>query len=261
MRILKLLKQLSNDFSSIPSEAKNFPGFYLSNFFKLLLDRKIKTIGYIWHFFFRNKVYDEKLLRVGNYKIFPNNISKDSIIYSCGIAKDISFDEAISKKFNCDVFMFDPTEESKKFMATVENPKLKFFNIGIWKFNGDIKFYYHAKNSNLSATNLLKSENFFTLPCKSIDKLMTEHNQNRIDVLKMDIEGASFDILNDLFDKSIYPIQIVAELERPFFIFNSNIYDLYLYLYKRRKLHKRLKILGYEVVELDANEFLAIKNN
>jgi len=71
-----------------------------------------------------------------------NTEFKDSIIYSCGIAKDISFDEEISKKFNCDVFMFDPTEESKKFMISVENPRLKFFNIGIWKYNGNIKFYY-----------------------------------------------------------------------------------------------------------------------
>ena len=45
---------------------------------------------------------------------------------------------------------------------------------------------------------------------------MNEHNHKLIDVLKMDIEGASFEILNDLLDKKIYPKQIIVELERPF---------------------------------------------
>ena len=46
---------------------------------------------------------------------------------------------------------------------------------------------------------------------------MKEYNQSTIDILKMDIEGASFEILNDLLDKNIYPNQIVVELEKTFF--------------------------------------------
>jgi FkbM family methyltransferase len=259
MSILKLLKQLYKDYSVIPNEARNFSGFYLGNFFKLTIDKTIKTIGYIWHFFFRNRKYDEKLVVVGNYKVLPNNMSKNSVIYSCGIAENIRFDEAISNKFGCDVFMFDPTKQSLKFMNSINNPKLKFFNIGIWKFDGNIKFYQHKENINLSVTNLFNTEKHFTLPCKSIDTLMKEYNQSTIDILKMDIEGASFEILNDLLDKNIYPIQIVVELERPFFIFGASLYELFSYLNKRRKLHYRLKNAGYDLVELDANELLAIK--
>ena len=261
MRIFKLCKQLYQDYSIIHHEAKNFPGTYLNNFFKITIDKTIKTIGYIWHYLFRNKKYDDKLVTLGNYKLLAKNISLNSIIYSCGIAEDISFDEAISDKFGCDVFMFDPTKESLKFMETINNPKLKFFNIGIWKRDGNIKFFYHAENSNLSVTNIFHSENHFTLPCKTIATLMKEHQQTIIDVLKMDIEGASFDILNDLLDKKTYPMQIVVELERPFFIFNSSFKELFSYLIKRRKLHNRLKNIGYDLVELDTNELLAIKKD
>jgi FkbM family methyltransferase len=261
MRILNLFRQLHQDYSSIHKEARNFPGSYLNNFFKITMDKTIKTIGYIWHYLFRNKKYDDKLVALGNYKLLTNSISLNSIIYSCGIAEDISFDEAISNKFGCDVFMFDPTKESLNFMNSINNPKLKFFNIGIWKRDGNIKFFYHAKNSNLSATNIFNSEMHFILPCKSIATLMKEYQQTKIDVLKMDIEGASFDILDDLLDKNIYPMQIVVELERPFFIFNSSFKELFSYLIKRRKLHNRLKNIGYDLVELDANELLAIKKN
>ncbi len=259
MRILKLFKQLYYDYSSIHREAKKFPGFYVSNFLKLIIDKTVKTIGYIWHYLFRNKKYDKDLIDVGNYKIYPNNISENSIVYSCGIAEDVSFDEEISSKFGCTVFMFDPTKQSLKFMNKNNNPKLKFFNIGIWKYDGNIKFYHHEKNSNLSVTNIFHSENYFNLPCKSIHSLMKEHKQNKIDVLKMDIEGAAFEILNDLLDKNICPKQIVVELERSFFIFNSTFIELFSYLNQRKKLHDRLRKRGYEIVELDANELLAIK--
>ena len=261
MRITNLLKQIYNDFGLIFKEAKNFPGSYLYNFIKLFFDKIIKTIGYIWHYFFRNKKYDDKIIKVGNYKLYPDKISKKSVVYSCGIAEDISFDEAITKKFGCDVFMFDPTSQSLKFMNTIHNPKLKFFNLGIWKYDGNIKFYYHESNVNLSATNILNAKKYFTLPCKSISSLMKDNEHNTIDVLKMDIEGASFEILNDLLDKKIYPKQIVAELERPFFIYNSNIIRLISYLKDRRKLHNKLRNAGYEIVEIDANELLAIKIN
>ena len=259
MLLFKLLKQLYLDFSVIPREAKNYSGIYLSNIFKLIIDKIIKTIGYIWHFIFRNTKYDSKLEIIGNYKLLPNNISKDSVIYSCGIAENISFDEAISKKFDCDVFMFDPTKESQKFMDSITNPKLKFFNVGIWKFDGNIKFYNDKDNINLSVTNLFHTKTYLVLPCKSIVTLMKEHKQNIIDVLKMDIEGASFEILDDLLNKNVYPKQIVVELERPVFIFNASFFELFSYLNKRRKLLSKLKRAGYDLVELKANELLAIK--
>ena len=261
MKLLNLFKQLYRDYSSIHREAINFPGIYFNNFFKITIDKTIKTIGYIWHFLFRNKKYDNKLEVIGNYKILPFDITSNSIIYSCGIAENISFDEAISHKFGCDVFMFDPTKISHKFMNSISNSKLKFFNIGIWKLDGNIKFYHpnDLKNENFSATNFFHSKTYVTLPCKSIVTLMKEYEQSKIDVLKMDIEGASFDILNDLLDNNVHPKQIVVELERPFFIYNASFFELFSYLNKRRKLHSRLKRVGYDLVELQANELLAIK--
>ena len=261
MKILKLFKQLYSDYSAIHVDAKSFSGSYLSNFFKLVVDKTIKTIGYIWHYLFRNKKYDGKLSAFGNYKLLSKNISSNSIIYSCGIAQNISFDLDISNKFDCDVFLFDPTKNSNEFMRSINNPKLKFYNIGIWKFDGNIKFYHpnDPNNGNLSATNFFNTQTYFTLPCKSISTLMNEHNHKLIDVLKMDIEGASFEILNDLLDKKIYPKQIIVELERPFFIFNATFFDLFSYLKKRRKLHIRLNRAGYDLIELQANELLAIK--
>ena len=52
MRLLKLFKQLYLDFSSIHFDARNFSGNYFGNCLKLIIDKIIKTVGYIWHYFF-----------------------------------------------------------------------------------------------------------------------------------------------------------------------------------------------------------------
>ena len=49
----------------------------------------------------------------GGY-LLPENIKLDSnsIVYSIGIGEDISFDATLSAKYNCKVYMFDPTPRS-----------------------------------------------------------------------------------------------------------------------------------------------------
>ena len=87
-------------------------------------------------------------------------------------------------------------------MRSINNPKLKFYNIGIWKFDGNYLPPNDPNNGNLSATNF-NTQTYFTLPCKSISTLMNEHNHKLIDVLKMDIEGASFEIKRFIRQKDL----------------------------------------------------------
>ena len=261
MLLLKFLKITLIAFSKIPHQSKNFQGNYLANCLKLIIDQIIRTVGSIWHYFFKNRKYVDRLESFGQYKLLPEKISSNSIVYSGGVAESISFDEQISKKFNCDVYMFDPTKKSNEFMRNNNNPKLKFYNIGVWIEDGNIKFYHpnNPENADLSATNFFKSETFVELPCKTITSIMKEHGHKKIDVLKIDIEGAAFEVLNDLLDNNVYPKQLIVELERPFFIYNANINDLLNYFKKRQKVRNKLKYLGYDLVELKANELLAIK--
>ena len=93
-------------FSRIPGNAKKYEGNFLPNLIKLILDetiKTIKTIRSIWHFFLKNRKHKNELETFGNYRLLSRFIKSNSIIYSCGVAKNISFDDQISKKFNCDV--------------------------------------------------------------------------------------------------------------------------------------------------------------
>ncbi|MDH5652084.1 MAG: FkbM family methyltransferase [Gammaproteobacteria bacterium] len=261
MQLIGIFKRIWLDFSAIPREVKQMPGNKYGNSVKLFLDKCVRTIGYLWHITFRNRKYDNKLERLGNYRIVADSLNSDSIVYSCGVAENIQFDEAVAAKYGCKVHMFDPTDKSRLYMKSVTNPNLDFHNIGIWSENGDIKFYHpnDPGSQNLSATNIFHSDTYVSIPCKTIATLMSEFGHASVDVLKMDIEGAAFEVLNGILDSKVYPKQIVVELERPFFIFGAGLGEIVGYLITRFTLRKRLIKLGYELVELKANELLAVK--
>jgi hypothetical protein len=58
----------------------------------------------------------------GGY-LLPENIKLDSnsIVYSIGIGEDISFDATLSGKYNCKIFMFDPTPRSIEHVEKIKN--------------------------------------------------------------------------------------------------------------------------------------------
>ena len=47
----------------------------------------------------------------------------------------------------------------------------------------------------------------------TIKNIMENNNHNHIDLLKLDIEGAEINVLNNMFDDKIYPTYILIEFD------------------------------------------------
>ncbi len=155
----------------------------------------------------------------GNYHIDGSILNKDSVVYSCGVGKNIRFDKAIHEQFGCDVNMFDPTSIAVEFMKTVtDRPCLRFHPWGIWTEDATMKFYFKDGSlgslQNLSVTNLEQTDNYCELDCYTLTTIMKKLGHDRIDVLKMDIEGAALPILQHLLQGEIRPGQMVFEVEK-----------------------------------------------
>ena len=156
----------------------------------------------------------------GGWTICPNFLSKDSIVYSFGIGEDISFDLSIIEKYGVNVFGFDPTPKSIEWIYSQKLPKeFIFFEYGIADYDGITKFYPPENKEHVSHTMLHRpstSEFVITVDVKKLKTIMELLGHTKIDVLKMDIEGAEYSIIQDLVNSEIEIKQILIEFHHRF---------------------------------------------
>ncbi len=134
-----------------------------------------------------------------DWEIATGDLDPNSIVYSLGVGDDIEFDLAIIQQFGCNVFAFDPTPTSATFLTSKNPPPtFKFHQWAIAAQDGTLTLYPRVKkDGTLSdmmftlAPETASRDHGVEVPAYRIASLMTKLGHTQIDVLKMDIEGAS----------------------------------------------------------------------
>lgn len=158
----------------------------------------------------------------GGFYICSEKLNKNSVIYSFGIGEDISFDEALINKFGCKVFGFDPTPKSIKWVENRRNPvEFIFHPYGIDEQTGIVEFLL-PKNDNYvsgSVINQINVDNkkMVKAPMKCLTDIIKELGHTKIDVLKIDIEGSEYKVLDSILSAPVEIDQILIEIHERFF--------------------------------------------
>jgi FkbM family methyltransferase len=189
----------------------------------------------------------------GNYFLDADiPLSAQSKVYSLGILRNVSFDDAVSKAFGCEVFMYDPTPVCQEFMmAHAANPGFRYFPLGVWTEDTTLRLYSPAHGGSSSAV-YQQGESHFDAECRTMCTLMADNGHSHIDVFKADIEGAALPILEQMVDESMFPGQVIVELERP----RGGVEELVDFLYRVSTLRKRLRDVGYAEYKLPRDRFI-----
>lgn len=218
--------------------------------FKYLFLKKRKLIKN----FVKNELQtldDINIINIGNYLLHKDLINENSIIYTFGVGESISFEEMLSNRFKSKVFCYDPTSLAVNYMKKKKYDKnLIFFkDYGIWNEDTKVKFFHQSENdlnnTGGSITNLFETESFDLLQCYKLKTLMDQNKHSKIDVLKLDIEGAAFEVLDNLIIDKIFPKQIVVEFE---YSEDDKIEDekFNIWSNKLKKLVERMKNINYK---------------
>ena len=86
---------------------------------------------------------------------------------------------------------------------------IKFFSSAIWSYDGFIDFYLSTEHNFGSSINKNKKSGRLdktpiSVPCVDIDRIIREHKDKEYIILKLDIEGAEYELLNYMFDKGTF---------------------------------------------------------
>ena len=174
--------------------------------------RKLKNFGVIPKEINTSKLYGGDHGWVVDY----SKLNSESIVYSVGVGSNIDFDLALIDEIGLDVHAFDPTPRSIEWVKKQSLPeKFKFLPLGLGSSDGEMEFFPPSRESSthFSPVNRYSDKNVQTVkaPVRTLKSICKELNHTVIDLLKMDIEGAEYEVIDTLQQQDIAVNQILIE--------------------------------------------------
>ncbi|MFV8325990.1 FkbM family methyltransferase [Flavobacterium sp. ZS1P14] len=157
-------------------------------------------------------VKGDKTLRL-NY-----DLNTDSIVFDVGGYKG-EFASEILCKYNANVYIFEPVRDffliiKDKFL---KNEKVMPFNFGLASKDQEIQIIISDNSSSV----YLQGENKETIQLKSIVDFIKFNNINQIDLIKINIEGGEYDLLESLIDNGCISIFKNIQVQFHDFLFEN----------------------------------------
>lgn len=171
----------------------------------------------------------------------PNGVlDSGSIVYGFGVGEDVSFDLALIAQIGCTVHAFDPTPIAQLWVSKQKFPKeFCFHAVGVAAVDGEEKFYVPHHAHSFSRSPIPGRElSSISCPVRRLGSLMAQLGHERIDLLKMDIEGFEYTVINEFLDRGIRPTILNVE-------FHHRSYGIL--AQQTRDAVKRLRGAGYKI--------------
>lgn len=178
----------------------------------------------------------------GGWPVIPDHMTAGSTIWSFGLGTDISFDLGVIQRFGCKVVGFDPTPRSIDWLARQSLPdQFTYHQVGISSLDGEAEFTppendAHVSFSAQSSANTNRPA--IKAPVRRLETLLKEFNVDVPEVLKMDIEGFEYAVIDDLLLTTIRPKQLLIE-------FHHTMYGID--RHQTRNAVRKLQQAGYKI--------------
>jgi FkbM family methyltransferase len=151
----------------------------------------------------------------GGWWICPRGISADSVVYSFGIGTDVSFDLSLIETYGLTVDAFDPTPASIAWLKTRPLPgQFKWQELGIAAYDGRATFFPPANPEHVSHSVVPpvgSDRQGIEVDVRRLSGIMGSLGHDRVDILKLDIEGAEYEVLDDILASGVRPGQLLVE--------------------------------------------------
>jgi len=149
------------------------------------------------------------------WRLCPRGLRPGSVVYSFGVGSDISFDRDLIERFGVLVHGFDPTPRSIAWVNSHELPaRFVFHEYGVAGHDGTAAFS-PPENSGYVSYSVVPGRGqpaaAVEAPVYRLSTILKMLGHAHVDLLKMDIEGAEYAVMDDLLASGVRAGQILVE--------------------------------------------------
>ena len=164
------------------------------------------------------------VIKDGGWWFTPEGLNSGSIVYSLGVGDDIDFDLSVIEKYGVTVHAFDPTPSSIDMLDGRDLPqRFEFHPWAVSATDGSLTFYPRLRKdgskSDVMYTMIAEEETIddaIDVAAYSLSTISEKLGHQKIDLMKMDIEGAEYEVLDALLASPIKPTQLLVEFHHRF---------------------------------------------
>lgn len=143
----------------------------------------------------------------GQWTIVTRHMRPDAVIYSGGVGEGIWFEEELIQRFGVKIHIFDPSPLALRTIAKADSDHLLFQPVGLAA----------STHASISVGGGEGDKTWFkvggsdSIPCTTLPAELKKNRHTSIDLLKIDIEGFEYEVLESCFSAHIPIKQICVE--------------------------------------------------
>ncbi len=144
---------------------------------------------------------------MSQWTIVTRDLHRDAVVYSGGVGEDITFEQELIRRFGVKIHIFDPSPVAVRTVALANSASLLFKPVGL----AASTIGTFSIGGGTDSGTWLKTGGTETLPCTSLAREIAMNGHKSIDLLKIDIEGFEYEVLESCLSEHIAIKQICVE--------------------------------------------------
>jgi FkbM family methyltransferase len=166
-------------------------------------------------------------IELGGWHICTASIpASGGLVYSLGVERDIRFDMGLIRRYGVEIHAFDPSPATVEWIGGIELPSgFHFHPWAVTDKDGEMVLYPREKKDGTRSDCMYSlvptgrdTSHGIRVPALTLPSIMTKlcHENDKLEILKMDVEGAEYGILEQMIQHRIFPRQLLVEFHHRF---------------------------------------------